>query len=106
MVSERELVALLHRADWTKLSLSGTVRGPESVIDTVIRAKSDEPLGPPWERDEHKLPPPTLPPGFFGRDQHLRMFERMSEDVWGHGPGGPPSLAGPSNPVARMTRAP
>ena len=87
MVSERELVGLLHRADWTKLSLSGTVRGPGSVIDTVIRAKSDESLGPPWERGEHKLPPPTLPPGFFGRDQHLRMFERMSEDVWGARPG-------------------
>ena len=33
MVPERELIGLLHRADWTKLTLSGTVRGPVPVID-------------------------------------------------------------------------
>jgi hypothetical protein len=52
MVSERELVGLLYRADWTKLTLSGTVRGAEPVIDTVIGVKSDGPLSGPWQRED------------------------------------------------------
>ena len=47
MVSERELVGLLHRADWTKLTLSGTVRGPVPVIDSVADVAADEPLSSP-----------------------------------------------------------
>jgi hypothetical protein len=43
MVSEREVVALLHRADWTRLTLSGTVTGAEPVVDVVISVRSDEP---------------------------------------------------------------
>lgn len=52
MVSERELVGLLYRADWTKLSLSGTVTGSEPVVDTVITVQSDGPPSAPWRRDD------------------------------------------------------
>jgi hypothetical protein len=52
VVSERELVGLLYRADWTKLSLSGTVTGSEPVVDTVITLQSDGPPSGPWPRDD------------------------------------------------------
>jgi hypothetical protein len=48
MVSERELVGLLYRADWTKLALSGTVTSAEPVVDPVIMVHSEEPLSWPW----------------------------------------------------------
>jgi hypothetical protein len=51
MIGERELVGLLHRADWRKLTLSGTVRGTEPVSGTLT-VESDEPLGQPWQRDD------------------------------------------------------
>jgi hypothetical protein len=47
MVSEQELVGLLHRADWTKLTLSGTVRGPVPVTDSDVVVAADEPLSSP-----------------------------------------------------------
>jgi len=64
MAEDREVVGLLHRADWTKLTLSGTVRGAEPVVDTVITVQSDEPPGGPWEREDEDAEPP-LPPRFM-----------------------------------------
>ena len=46
MISERELVGLLYRTDWAKLSLSGTVTGSEPVVETVITVRSSEPSEP------------------------------------------------------------
>jgi hypothetical protein len=75
MVSEREVVGLLYRADWTKLALSGTVTSAEPVVDPVIMVQSDEPLSWPWRREDDAPPPPppvglfeqVLPPWLFGR---------------------------------------
>jgi hypothetical protein len=59
MISERELVGLLYRADWTKLTLSGTVSAPtEPAVDTRVTVRSDEPLSWPWQPE----PGPPVPP--------------------------------------------
>jgi hypothetical protein len=81
MVSERELIGLLYRADWTQLSLSGTVTGAGFLGDTVIHVQSGEPLSPPWRRDEHKPPPP--PPPWSSAPRGQRLFERMAEAAYG-----------------------
>jgi hypothetical protein len=57
MATERELVALLHHADWTRLSLSGEVHGADewaTSVFTETRARPDMPFPP------H---PPFPPPG-------------------------------------------
>ena len=36
-VDERELVGLLYRADWTRLTLTGTVRGSGQFPPTQLR---------------------------------------------------------------------
>jgi hypothetical protein len=57
MATERELVALLHRADWARLSLSGEVHGAEEwaiSVFTGTRARPNMPFPP------H---PPVPPPG-------------------------------------------
>jgi hypothetical protein len=81
MVSERDVVGLLYGADWTKLTLSGTVRGADPVISTVVTVRSQEPLGRPWQREEDD---PTVPPppsaGVF-RHGPPWVFERMQEQV-------------------------
>src|SRR6185437_11783311 len=80
LVSEREVVALLHRADWTMLSLTGTVRGAEPVVDTVITIQSDEPPSGTWERKEEEDTEPLPPPlrSMFGH-MPLWLFEQMKE---------------------------
>jgi hypothetical protein len=98
MVSERELVGLLHRADWTGLALSGTVTGAGFLGDTVIHVQSDEPLSPPWRREEHKPPPPPPPwsSPLRGQRQFGRIFDmtygprlrRTAERYWTFQPGG------------------
>ena len=65
MVSEREVVGLLYRADWTKLTLSGTVTGAEPVVDTVITVQSDEPPRGPWQREDDDTEPPPPPPSWL-----------------------------------------
>lgn len=62
MATERELVALLHHADWTRLSLSGEVHGGgwATSVFTGTRARPDMPFpsrrtrpsrrpGPMWQ---------------------------------------------------------
>ena len=59
MIDERDLIALLYRADWRQLSLSGEVRGgrePWTMAVTEIR----RPLGKLFP------PPPFPPPGSAG----------------------------------------
>jgi hypothetical protein len=62
MTGEQELVALLYRADWARLSLSGRVRGiDESTFSTLTvtegrRPKRGEPFPPPF-------PPFSFAPG-------------------------------------------
>jgi hypothetical protein len=78
MVSDQDVIGLLHRADWTKLTLSGTVTGADSVVDTVLSVQSDEPLGEPWRRQDYDPPaPPPPPPGLF---EHVPawIFERVT----------------------------
>jgi hypothetical protein len=55
MATERDIVALLHRADWTRLSLSGVVHGSsdESELLFLTEARSrpfpgGPPFPPPW----------------------------------------------------------
>jgi hypothetical protein len=94
MVSDRELVGLLYRADWTKLTLSGTVTGSEPVVETVITVQSDGPLRWPWRREDDEdtpEPPPPLPPplsGLFGQLPPW-LFERANEEAWGSRRGRP-----------------
>ncbi|HEY7279599.1 MAG TPA: hypothetical protein VH594_26765 [Trebonia sp.] len=80
MAEDREVVGLLHRADWTKLTLSGTVRGAEPVVDTVITVQSDEPPGGPWEREDEDAEPP-LPPRFMFGHMPPWFFEQMREQA-------------------------
>jgi hypothetical protein len=53
MISEPELVALLYRADWTKLTLAGTVTGTEPVVQGAVTVQPDAPPG--GEGSEIKL---------------------------------------------------
>jgi hypothetical protein len=55
MIGEQELIRLLYRADWTRLALSGTVRGSGEVIDV---ASTWEKAPPPWQ---HGAEPPWSP---------------------------------------------
>jgi hypothetical protein len=64
MLAERELVALLYRADWTRLGLSGEVSGVDETSLTMIthvQAGHRETGGP--------FPP--FPPGFTARRPEL-----------------------------------
>ncbi len=56
MVSERELVGLLYRADWTKLTLSGTVTGADPVTDIIVVQSAQPPSGP-WRQHERASGP-------------------------------------------------
>jgi hypothetical protein len=83
MVSERDVVGLLYRADWARLALSGTVTGAEPVLDTTISVQSDEPLSGPWQREDTD-PPPEPPPGLF---EHMppwasRRMEGQFREAW------------------------
>ena len=89
MVSERELIGLLYRADWTKLALTAMVTGAEPVLDTDITVQSDEPLSGPWRRADGDPPPwrpedagPPLPPGLSGHVPPW-MVERLKEKMRG-----------------------
>ena len=101
MLSERELVGLLYRADWTKLTLSGTVTGDERVVDTVITVQTAEPLCAPWRQeddeddDEPPVPPLSLfgqwPQWIFGQAQEQARGARRghgSGSFWDFEPGG------------------
>jgi hypothetical protein len=83
MLSERELVGLLYRADWTKLALTGTVTGTEPVVDTVITVESDEPLSAPWRREQDDEPSPPPLPNWLSWRMPPWMFERVSAGGWG-----------------------
>lgn len=106
MVSEQELIGLLYRADWTKLTLSGTVTGAEPVVDTLITIQSDQPPPgpraraegepppgaraegePPWRREDAEPPPRWL----FGHVPPW-VFDHVEED-WRTRPGRAGSFA-------------
>ncbi len=38
-MDERELVGLLYRADWTRLALTGTVRGGDTGLPMIVAEK-------------------------------------------------------------------
>jgi hypothetical protein len=98
MVSERELIGLLYRADWTNLTLSGTVTGAEPVTDNII-IQSDSPLSGSWQREdgepapgrrEDAEPPPPPPLWLFDRMPRW-MFAQVEQDVrkaWRERPAG------------------
>jgi hypothetical protein len=75
-VEDRELVGLLYRADWTGLTLSGTVRGPEPVIDTTITVTEQWSPPGPWWPGRPRWPggsppePPTPPDWCFAPPEH------------------------------------
>ena len=62
MIGEQELIGLLYRADWTRLSLAGTVRGSGEIIDSATTwvtspagpGQDWRPGPPPWESDEEQ----------------------------------------------------
>jgi len=88
MVSERELIGLLYRADWTKLTLSGTVTGADPVTDNIIL--SDHPLSGPWQRDDDEAPLP--PPRWLFGGMPSWMVKHV-EEAWEarRGPAAEPS---------------
>jgi hypothetical protein len=59
MVHERELTGLLHRADWTRLALSGSVRGDWPVVTMVTTSAA-----PPRMPRHGEPPEPPLRPFF------------------------------------------
>jgi hypothetical protein len=59
MVHERELTRLLHRADWTRLALSGSVRGDWPVVTMVATSAA-----PPRMPRHGEVPEPPLRPFF------------------------------------------
>jgi hypothetical protein len=63
MVDERSLVALLHRADWRELSLSGEVSGGSVPWISVVTH-----WGPPWPHGPFPPVPPFPPPASFAGD--------------------------------------
>src|SRR5215472_5000997 len=63
MVNEQELTVLLHRADWTLLALSGSVRGQWPVLNTITTTTS---AAPPWKWGHDEAPEPPLRPFFTG----------------------------------------
>jgi hypothetical protein len=81
MISEREVVGLLYRADWTKLALSGTVTSAEPVVDPVIMVQSDEPLSWPWRRADDAPPAPPPPTGLFEQVLPPWLFGRAADDA-------------------------
>jgi hypothetical protein len=89
MLSERDVAGLLYRADWTKLTLSGTVRGDEPAVDTVITIQSDRPPSGPWQRkDEAGFMPPFPPPGAMPGHVPAWASRWMQEQAGrGRGPG-------------------
>jgi hypothetical protein len=69
MIDERGLVALLYRADWRRLSLSGEVRGAGVAWISVVSEMT-------WQRPGGLFPPrpPFPPPGPYARtDVTLRV---------------------------------
>jgi hypothetical protein len=59
-MDERELVGLLYRADWARLSLSGTVRGVNTGLHTIVTETLGQGSGRSWA--SATAPPPFLPP--------------------------------------------
>ena len=105
MVPERELIGLLYRADWTELTLSGTVTGTEPVVHTVMTAHSGQPVSGPWQRKdgdqppwrwEDDGPPPrwlfehVAPPWMFEQAQEAweARHGRPADSSWSSAPGG------------------
>jgi hypothetical protein len=84
MVTERELIGLLYRADWTKLTLSGTVAGPEPVTD-IITVQSVQPPSGPWRREDDDEPPPWRWEGADPLPQPLRwLFDHVPHRTFEH----------------------
>src|SRR5215469_14397043 len=79
MAGKRELVALLYRADWTRLSLAGEVHGVDESVPTVVTktgAGRDMPFppfpkAPPFEPFEPEATDRTLlvAPGMRYREE-------------------------------------
>ena len=58
-MDERELVGLLYRADWTGLTLSGSVRGINTGLVSIYTEDLSEGAGPAWSGSPEDAPPPT-----------------------------------------------
>ena len=80
-MEDRELVGLLYRADWTRLTLSGTVRGGGRVVETTPTVSGWGPaptwLPGPWRRDESPPVPPNPPDWFFPSPEGAQASRRL-----------------------------
>jgi hypothetical protein len=63
-MDERELVGLLYRADWTGLTLSGSVRGINTGLVSIYTEDLSEGAGPAWSGSPEDAPPPLFTPPF------------------------------------------
>jgi hypothetical protein len=66
-MDERELVGLLYRADWTRLSLTGSVRGAAGSVLSVFGLNESWNVGP-WATPPDR---PLMTPDMFGGDTAL-----------------------------------
>ncbi len=86
MVAERELVGLLYRADWTRLTLSGTVRGIDTGLPSIFAEKMSEWGGRAWSASPPLFTPPFPPPSREADPELERTLvvapgQRFREDV-------------------------
>jgi hypothetical protein len=119
MLGERELVALLYRADWTRLSLSGEVHGDDERLVSLVtflqthRADSDEPTPPfppfpPFDRMRPGITRLLLAPGKRYRKDSVDGFLAEGSDgerAWTwveHPPPGPPPGLPPGLPPGEI----
>jgi hypothetical protein len=107
MASVSDVVGLLHRADWTRLSLAAEV---STGIDPVLSWKSAQAAGPRWQL--RKTPEPEGPDGLRSRRLKLliapgRRYREEHEDSgwvsgcdgerrWDQGGSGQPGAQGPA----------
>jgi hypothetical protein len=100
MLGERELVALLYRADWTRLSLSGEVYGFDERVGSMLtfiqehRADSSPPF-PPFDEMRPGITRLLLAPGKRYRKDSEHGWHAEGSDgeriwVWVQSPPGPP----------------
>jgi len=81
-MDERELVGLLYRADWTRLSLSGTVQGVNTGLYSIFTETLDKGSGRSWSSATPPPPftPPFSPPPFSPPPEEPLSEEPLSEE--------------------------
>jgi hypothetical protein len=86
MVGERDLIALLHRADWTRLSLSGEVRGVDEPMFSMLSYANSR----GFSGDTRPPVPPFSPSPEADPEQGLTLLVAPGKRFREEGSGGQP----------------